>query len=136
MLRLPARLLTDLRAHAAARPDEEVCGLLAGHGDTVDARLPVENALHSPQAYDMEPAALIDAMRRIRESGRELVAIYHSHPHGEPRPSPTDVAENRYPEAAHVIIGRKGGEWRARAFRLEGEVAELDLEVVPDAAGG
>ncbi|KPV41431.1 hypothetical protein AN478_02320 [Thiohalorhabdus denitrificans] len=136
VLRLPARLLNDLRAEAAARPDEEVCGLLAGHGDTADTRLPVENALHSPHAFDMEPAGLIDAMRRIRESGRELVAIYHSHPHGPAYPSATDVAANQYPEAAHLILAREAGEWRVRAFRLDGEIAKLDLVVLQDSAGG
>ncbi|MFA9459371.1 M67 family metallopeptidase [Thiohalorhabdus sp. Cl-TMA] len=119
-----------MEAEAAARPEEEVCGLLSGHGNVADTLLPVENALHSPHAFDMEPAGLLDAMRNIRESGGELVAIYHSHPFGPAYPSRTDVASNQYPEVAHVLIGREGAEWRVRAFRLDDGVGELTLKTV------
>ena len=135
VLRLPSRLRRDLIAAARARPDEEVCGLVAGKGGRAVELLPVENRLHRPDAFDMEPAALIDAMRRIRQSGRELIAIYHSHPDGPPYPSPTDLAENQYPETVHLVIGRERERWRLRGFRLDREIAELDLEVVPDGAG-
>ena len=127
VLRLPARLQRGLIAAAAAAPNEEVCGLLAGRDGLPDERLPVTNALHRPDAFDMDPAELIAAMRHLREAGRELVAIYHSHPASAAYPSQTDVAENRYPEAVHVIIGREGGEWRVRGFRLEGGVAEIEV---------
>ena len=134
VLRLPARLHQGLIAQAAAAPDEEVCGLLAGHGDLPDERIPIPNSLRRADAFDMAPAELIAAMRHLREAGRELVAIYHSHPLTAPYPSDRDLAENRYPEVIHLIIGREDGEWRVRAFRLEGEVAELTIEVVPDPA--
>jgi proteasome lid subunit RPN8/RPN11 len=134
VLRLPTRLQRGLITAAAASPAEEVCGLLAGRAGLPDEQIPITNALHSPTAFDMEAAGLIAAFRHLRDNGRELVAIYHSHPHSTPYPSDTDIAENRYPEAVHVIIGREDGEWRVRAFRLEGEVAELTIEVVPDPA--
>ena len=127
VLRLPARLHQGLTAHAAASPDEEVCGLLVGRGGLPDERLPVTNVRHRPDAFDMDPAELIAAMRHLRETGRELVAIYHSHPVSAPYPSETDIAENRYPQAVHLIIGREGGEWRVRGFRLEGGVAEIEV---------
>ncbi|HKJ88200.1 MAG TPA: M67 family metallopeptidase [Gammaproteobacteria bacterium] len=132
MLRLPARLLSRLLAEADGRPDEEICGLLAGRAGEAEIHLPVENALHSDGAFDMDPAGLIAAMRRIRESGRELVGIYHSHPHGPAFPSATDVASNQYPEVIHGIIGREEGEWRLRVFRLDGEVGELELRITAE----
>ncbi len=131
MLRLPSRLHRALIAAAADRPDIEVCGLLAGRAGAPEELLPVTNARHRPDTFDMDPAELIAAMRRLRETGRELVAIYHSHPTGPPWPSPTDLAENHYPEAVHLIIGREGGQWQVRAFRLAGEATELALAIDP-----
>lgn len=129
LLRLPDRIHRELIAVAAASPDEEVCGLLAGTGDRADQRLPVENRLHRFDAFDMAAEGLIDAMRRIREESRALVAIYHSHPGTPPWPSETDLARNQYPEAIHLIIGREEGQWRARAFRLGEEAEEVRLVI-------
>ncbi len=134
LLRLPDRIHRELIAAAKASPDEEVCGLLAGTGDRADQRLPVENRLHRFDAFDMAAEGLIDAMRRIREEGWTLLAIYHSHPGTPPWPSETDLARNQYPEALHLIIGREEGDWRIRAFRLEEGVEEVELEVAPDSA--
>jgi len=45
------------------------------------------------------------AYRQIEAAGGELIAIYHSHPQGDPIPSVTDLAEATWPEAAYVIVG-------------------------------
>jgi len=127
LFRLADTLRHELIARAAERPEEEICGLLAGQGGVPRRLLPVTNRLHRADAFDMDPAELIAAMRDLRESGQALVAIYHSHPHGPAYPSATDVAENQYPEAVHVIIGKEGGGWGVRAFRLGEGVAELAI---------
>ena len=127
LFRLADPLRRALIARAAAHPAEEVCGLLGGTDGTPRRHLPVTNRLHRADAFDMDPGELIAAMRDLREAGQALVAIYHSHPHGPAYPSATDVAENQYPEAVHVIIGGEGGEWQLRAFRLGEGIAELTV---------
>lgn len=129
LLRLPDRIRRELIAAAGDSPEEEVCGLLAGPEGRPFHRLPVENHLHRFDAFDMDPEGLIQAMRRIREEGWDLVGIYHSHPGTAPWPSPTDLASNQYPECVHLIIGREEGGWRVRAFRLGEDVEELQLIV-------
>jgi len=127
LFRLSDALRRELIVRAAERPTEEVCGLIAGEGDVPRRLLPVTNHLHRAEAFDMDPAELIAAMRDLREAGQALVAIYHSHPHGPAYPSATDIAANQYPEAVHVIIGREGEEWSVRAFRLDEGIAELAI---------
>ena len=65
--------------------------------------LPVENMLHSPVRFQMEPSAQFKALLNIEEAGQELLAIFHSHPTGPARPSETDVAEFYYPGALVLI---------------------------------
>ena len=108
----------------------EACGLLAGLNRRVELRIGVSNADQSPVRFHMEPLQQWRAFQRIESSGLELLSIYHSHPNGPDRPSPTDIAEAMYP-VMQIIWYRNEGKWRARGFRIEaGEVREVALEVV------
>lgn len=115
---------------------EEVCGLLAG---TVDSRIcravshyPIENALHSPVAYEMEPSAQVRAMVATESEGLELVAIYHSHPTGPAAPSRSDIAQALYPDAAQIIISLADREQpTTRAYLIrKGRVTEIRLATI------
>jgi proteasome lid subunit RPN8/RPN11 len=117
-----------MRRHVSRRAPLEACGLLAGKNDRVEITLGIRNAERSPVHFRMEPRAQWRAFQRIEAAGLVLVGIYHSHPIGLDHPSPTDIAESMYP-VAHIIWVREDGEWRARAFQIEGgKVAEISLE--------
>jgi len=75
---------------------------------------------------------LIAVLRDLRDVGETLIAIYHSHPHGPPEPSSTDVARAYYPEAAHLIISLAELERpQAAAFRIvDGEILPIELRVI------
>jgi len=128
-LLLPASAIHSMRAHVERWAPEEACGLLSGVGRSVLEVHPVENAEHSPVRFRMAPAEQIGAMLAMERQGRDLLAIYHSHPQGPSMPSPTDLAEAAYP-VPNFIWFREGGEWGARLFLLEtGSCRELDFDV-------
>lgn len=104
--------------HVQAEWPLEACGLLGGIGRRVLAVCPVRNELASPVRYRVHPEDLIRVIQDLEARGWELVGIYHSHPHGPPFPSTTDIAEAYYPEAIYVIAAPARGEWRLRAFRI------------------
>jgi len=109
----------------------EACGLLGGVEGRVVRVHPVENALHSPFAYSMEPQRQVEAMLSLEREGLELLAIYHSHPSGPPTPSASDVSQAYYPDSLYVIVAPgKAGEFQARAFQItEERVSEVELSV-------
>ena len=80
----------------------------------------------------MEPAELIKVLRDLRTAGEELVAIYHSHPHGPLRPSKMDIDRAYYPETAHLIVSLAEREHpRVAAFRIaNGEALEIELHAI------
>lgn len=106
--------------HLGACLPEEGCGLLGGEGETVLAVLPVENALHSPVRFRMNPEEQLRAFTRIEQEGMDLVGIFHSHPKGPRHPSGLDVAEFAYPGVVNVICFRNGAGWEAKGFWMGG----------------
>jgi proteasome lid subunit RPN8/RPN11 len=121
-----------MRLHADACLPEEACGLLGGAGIRVQLVVPVENVLHSPVRYHMDPAGQLAAFQRIEASGFELVGIFHSHPNGPEHPSLTDIAEAFYPEAFQLIWHRRQGEWGCNAFWINaGQVQALTIHISP-----
>jgi proteasome lid subunit RPN8/RPN11 len=122
-LAIPQDLLAEMIEHARAELPNECCGLLAGTLKDgiarVEMRRPVHNDAASPWAYHTNPRDLLAAFRAIRGAGLELLAIYHSHPAGEPVPSSRDLAENTYGESVvHVIVGLGAGKPVSRGWWL------------------
>jgi len=117
-------------AHARRDRPHECAGFLIGRGRRVIAAAPMENVAASPVRYRIDDAAHIDLRRTLRALSPplEIVGVYHSHPTGDPVPSPTDIAEAHYPDWFHVIVGLKAGRARVRAFAIgRGNVRELTI---------
>jgi len=103
---VPAPILAQLHAHAAAAHPHECCGLLLGHGDSIAAAQLAANTHPTPAThFEIDPAALIAALRAARAGGPQVLGYYHSHPHGPPAPSATDRAQASGDGRVWAIIG-------------------------------
>ena len=108
-------LVQQVLAAAAASPDQEVCGLLLGAPGRIDAVQPARNVAASlSDNFEIDPAVLIAAHRAQRAGGPLLLGCYHSHPGGDPNPSPRDAAAAE-PGSLWLIVGQG----RARLWRAE-----------------
>ncbi len=116
-LDISSELLDHIRAHAAATPAIEVCGLLLGRGEGIMYAERCANVARDPACrFEIDPAALIAAHRRARAGGFSVIGHYHSHPGGEPVPSPRDAEAAAADDSIWLIVG--GGvvrAWRAVA---------------------
>ena len=127
MLIMSRQQFDAMLAHLQADLTQERCGLLAGEHGRVTQVLPVPNALNSPVAYRMDGPAFIEAMRAC---AFEPLGIFHSHVHGPPVPSPSDVAEALYPDSIYVIASFHAEPPSVRAFRIEGgNVTEVAIQI-------
>ena len=131
---LAPAILDDVIQHARAAYPREGCGLIIGLKEsTVGSRfIAMTNVAQSAAEFEMDPAELINTFRELRNAGQELVATYHSHPHGPPRPSRTDVQRAYYPEAAHLIVSLADLERpKVAAFRIiDGEVLDIEVHAI------
>ena len=127
-MRLSRAFLDQMIAQARADTPLETCGLLAGRDGRATRALPVPNVLRSRVRYSLGGGQeFFDAMAAC---DFEPLAIYHSHPHGPPVPSPTDIAESFYPDAIYIILSLAQEPPSVRAFRIvDGVVTEETCEV-------
>lgn len=113
---------------AAARAPAEACGLLAGRREGVqvvaEEAHPTTNRLDSPVRFEIPPEELYRAWMGAEKRGKEVVAIYHSHPAGAPAlPSQWDVPYLKEGGLPWVILSDR----EARAFIWNEGVREVPL---------
>ncbi|RMB36192.1 proteasome lid subunit RPN8/RPN11 [Sphingomonas sp. PP-F2F-G114-C0414] len=126
---ISSELLRRLVAEAAVSPDAEVCGLLFGAAERIEATAACANVAANPaRTFEIDPAALFAAHRRARAGGLAVVGHYHSHPSGLPVPSPRDAAQAMGDGAIWVILG--GGAARAWRSIEVGAFVEEAIKVI------
>jgi proteasome lid subunit RPN8/RPN11 len=121
----------QIGAHALAEAPREVCGLIGGSGGQARHIIAAPNVATEPETrYEIAPAVLVAGVMQFQAAGLDLIGLYHSHPHGPPAPSRTDLALATYPDAVYLIVGLRTGEPELAAWRLAGGRAErLPLHV-------
>ena len=124
---VPASLLAALWAHARREAPRECVGVLGGRGAAALALYPLANVASRPErAYRADDRELLRAFLAMRSEALDLVAIYHSHPHGPPGPSAEDRRLAGY-DVPYLIADLAGG--TLRAFLLPGgEEVEVRVE--------
>ena len=114
---ISSKSIAAIRAHAAETPEIEVCGLLFGTADGINAAQPCANISNTPATmFEIDPAALIAAHKAQRAGGAKLIGHYHSHPGGVCKPSAAD-AENADAAGQYwlIIAGAEIGLWYVAA---------------------
>jgi proteasome lid subunit RPN8/RPN11 len=120
-------ILDEVIAHAKAAYPREGCGLISP-----SRFIPMTNIAESPSEFEMDPGELIETLRDLRNAGEDLIAIYHSHPHGPAVPSKMDVQRAFYPQAAHLIVSLADPQVpQTGAFRIvNGEVLDVEVHAI------
>lgn len=123
MLRIPGHIVHWIVSHAEAESPREACGLLLGK-DEVKLAFGVPNIHPYPErAYMMDPKSQLHVFQEQERLRLELLAIYHSHPQGHPKPSLDDLEQAYYRVPYVIVCGRE-----VRAFNLRNGVQEVDIE--------
>jgi [CysO sulfur-carrier protein]-S-L-cysteine hydrolase len=83
---IPAAIRAELKAHASDEAPNECCGVIVLRDGIAERYIRGRNKLASPYRYELEIAP---SVWFLEDEGLEL-AVFHSHPETEPRPSRTD----------------------------------------------
>jgi proteasome lid subunit RPN8/RPN11 len=127
-LLISRELLDDIIAHCKEVYPNEACGILAGKNRVVQKVYKMTNIENSSVSYIMEPREQFTVMKKMREQGLEMSAIYHSHPHSDVYPSPKDINLAFYPDSLYLIISLVYEDPVIKAFEIkDGIVREVEI---------
>ena len=119
---IPPAIRDEMRAHASEEAPNECCGVVVLKDGVADRYLRGSNRLASPYRYELE---IDPAVWFLEDEGYEL-AVFHSHPETEPRPSRTDQ------ELAGLWAGRPFLIYGLRLDELRAwRIARDDVEELP-----
>jgi proteasome lid subunit RPN8/RPN11 len=116
MIKIDAAAWSVMVAHAENKFPNECCGAMIGSIDGDQKRVtsaePMENSYAGAQGsrYELRPEDLLEADRRARAAGLDLIGIFHSHPDCDAYFSKTDL-ENSCPWYSFVVLSVKSGKF-------------------------
>jgi [CysO sulfur-carrier protein]-S-L-cysteine hydrolase len=128
---LERKYADEIIAQAREEAPNECCGVLGGRDGRVEKLFRAVNAEKSRYRYNVDPHDLLRIYRECDANGWDFLAIYHSHPHTEAYPSPTDVRLAAWPESVYIIVSLADPENPVlKAFRIQdGRVSEEELGI-------
>lgn len=113
---IPAHMVEALAALSNA--PEEQCGLLLGRIDDVlddtcavlDELMPSDNLATNPAVeFEIDVALRLRVQRQLRDEGRAVLGLYHTHPSGSAVASKTDHARAKDEPGLIWLIAAAGG---------------------------
>ena len=84
---IPAEVRALLAEHALAEAPNEACGLIVLRDGLAERYVRGRNTLESPYRFQLE----VDPDTWFLEDEGYELAVFHSHPETEPKPSRTDI---------------------------------------------
>jgi [CysO sulfur-carrier protein]-S-L-cysteine hydrolase len=132
-VRIKHQIIAEIENHARECAPNECCGLLAGCSDLIERLYPLSNIAATPdKLYFADPREILSATKLMRARGEGMLGIYHSHPNSAACPSPTDIEQAYYPEAAYFIISLEPRVELRAFFLRDGIAKEIDFEIQED----
>jgi proteasome lid subunit RPN8/RPN11 len=121
---IPPEIRAELAQHARAEAPNEACGLIVLRDERAERYVSGRNTLASPYRFQLE----VDPDTWFLEDEGFQLAVFHSHPETEPRPSRTDLENvGLWASRPYVIYSLARDELAAWTL-ADGAAEPLDLE--------
>lgn len=128
-LRISSCVITLIQRAAAEAAPLEACGILFGNGAVERASVAANVSDDPARRFEIDPAALIAALRAERGGGERVIGYWHSHPSGDATPSAKDAAMAAADGKIWAIVaGDAVTAWRAGMSGVHGRFEEVEVE--------
>ncbi len=133
-LEIPKHIFEDMLEQAKAEAPVECCGILAGRHGRAEKLYKMANTEGRRDHYLMEPEQQFGAVKDMRSSSLDMLAIYHSHPETPARPSVEDIRLALTPNVVYVILSLLGNNGPAvKGFQIDdGAVTAVPVRIMKD----
>lgn len=127
-LRISSCVIALIQQASADAAPLEACGLLFGSDGVERASVEANVADDPTRRFEIDPAALIAALKAERTGGDRVIGYWHSHPSGDATPSATDAAMAAADGKIWVIVaGAALTAWRTGTSGLHGRFERVEL---------
>lgn len=120
----------QMEADVSAKTPEEACGIVVGEGNHSKQVIPVTNILHDAYRFRMDPEEQLKVFLLVEEKGWDILAVYHSHPHGIDGPSATDYDELTFPGIIYLIWYQDTNKWQCRGYLMQSQTGTGEVPVI------
>ena len=133
MLKIKLDVINKIVKQGLAEAPLEACGYLAEKDGVVCEHFELTNIDKSPVHFSMDPAEQFAAVKKCRDQGLKIRAVYHSHPETPARPSAEDIRLAFDPSLSYVIVSLAGAKPNIKSYIIQQGVVEPEpLEIVND----
>lgn len=135
MIQIKETVIQKIIEHAKKDTPVEACGYLAGREGEILKQYPMNNIDKSNEHFSMDPKEQFEVVKKARNEGLDILAVYHSHPDTPARPSAEDIKLAFDPNILYVIVSLASGKPQGipdiRVFRIhEGVIDTEKLKVI------
>ena len=134
MIYLAASQLEIITEQAKKEAPQEACGYLAGKDDHVVHVYPMTNIDHSEEHFSLDPKEQFAVIKKVRQEGLSILAVYHSHPLSPARPSQEDIKLAYDPNIIYVIVSLLEEPVSIKAFKIVDSVVTIEPLIIEEAA--
>jgi proteasome lid subunit RPN8/RPN11 len=125
------QIIDKVIEHARKDAPLEACGYLAEKDGIVSMHFPLTNVDASAEHFSLSPSEQFTTIRKIRDLGMKIYAVYHSHPQSPARPSVEDIRLAYDPEIHYVIVSLQNNNTTVASFKIKnGTVTEDSVDIV------
>ena len=124
-MRINKLLIDKIFEQGRAEAPVEACGYLVGKDSFAVNIYPMKNIDQSSEHFSLDPKEQFSIIRKARQEGLDILAVYHTHPETPARPSDEDIKLAYDPNIIYVIASLAQGTKSIKAFRIiKGNVSE------------
>lgn len=135
MLVISKDILGKILKQGMAESPLEACGYLAGKGANILKHYPMKNIDKSTDHFSLDPKEQFAVIKNVRAEGLELIAVYHTHPRSQARPSAEDIRLAFDPSIIYVIVSLLDKVPSLKAYRIIKGVVNEEGVVIKDNGG-
>ncbi len=130
MIKIKKEIVEAIHKQGKNELPNEACGYLAAKDGVIVKAFPMTNADKSPEHFSFIPKEQFDVVRKAREEGLEMIAIYHTHPATPARMSNEDIRLAYDTNTLYVIYSLKDNDIKCFSTDGDKKIKTIDLEVI------
>ena len=130
MIKIKEKILKEIKDHALEQAPIEACGYLGGEDNFAIEIYPMTNINKSKEHFSFSPEEQFKVLKESRTKGRNLLAIYHSHPETPARMSVEDIRMANDTNIIYIIYSILKDEVNAFKIDEQKQITKLEIEVV------